>query len=295
MDYSQLTLRDEWLVAGKAFCRPDWGAVWDWCDRHTPLEGQAEVATAMARDWMRRVARAMPVPMQLRESPHFILVLPTSSSQADLCLQHLEIYRGRIAAALRDFASAKWIGKSVVLVAPDAEQFARYLTDYYPDGEFMMPGGVCLNAGYTHFVLPDAHLHQHLPVFAHELCHVFLRNTNWPLWLEEAVVQTIEHKVTRLSSYVLDRETIRRHRAFWTPATIQEFWTGSSFQRPDEGSELSYHLALFLLNAVNGEGREAMATLLRQARREDAGFAAFTAALGLSPAEVVANLLDPAQ
>jgi hypothetical protein len=90
---------------------------------------------------------------------------------------------------------------------------------------------------------------------------------------------------------MLDREMVRRHRGFWTPATLEEFWSGKSFQRADEGSELSYHLALFLLNAVAGGGRAAMKTLLTQARRDDSGFAAFTAAHGESPAEVVANLL----
>jgi len=231
--------------------------------------------------------------MQLRESSHFILVLPTASHHGDICLQHLEIYRERIAAALRDFVSAEWIGKSVVLISPDTEQFARYLADYYPDGEFMMPGGVCLSTGYTHFVLPDANLHQHLPVLAHELCHVFLREQTWPLWLEEAVVQTVEHTVTRLSTYVLDRELVRRHRVFWTPTLIQEFWTGESFHRRDEGSELSYHLSLFLLNAVAGNGREAMRLLLTQAKRDDAAFAAFTAATATSPAEVLTNFLGP--
>lgn len=231
--------------------------------------------------------------MQLRESPHFLLLMPDGTTSAELCLQHLEYYWAQISRELEGISSARGSGKSVVLIAPDIDSFARYLGDYYPDGDFMMPGGVCLDQGYAHFILPDTNLTHCAPVLAHELCHIFLRSKYWPLWLEEAVVQTVEHCVARSGSYVLDREMIRRHRDFWTPEIMQDFWSGLSFHRPDEGSELSYHLALFLLNAVGAFGREGTLAFLRSASRDDAGFAGFRDVTGSLPSEALTNLLGP--
>ena len=38
-------------------------------------------------------------------------------------------------------------------------------------------------------------------------------------------------------------ELHQKHLAFWTGATIQEFWSGKSWLRPDDGNMLSYDLA----------------------------------------------------
>jgi hypothetical protein len=49
----------------------------------------------------------------------------------------------------------------------------------------------------------------------------------------------------------MDDELFARHKAFWGTKEIQEFWSGEAFHRPDEGQELSYHLAQFAVKSLS--------------------------------------------
>ena len=48
----------------------------------------------------------------------------------------------------------------------------------------------------------------------------------------------------------MDPERLREHRTFWDEQTIQEFWSGKSFGRVDEGNGLSYELARYCIRAL---------------------------------------------
>jgi hypothetical protein len=69
-----------------------------------------------------------------------------------------------------------------------------------------------------------------------------------------------------------------KHAAFWNAETIQEFWSGKAFRRPDEGNVLSYDLAKRITaRAANGDA--AFRAFVRAAHVDDGGLAA-QAALG---------------
>ena len=51
---------------------------------------------------------------------------------------------------------------------------------------------------------------------------------------------------------------------------IQEFWTGRSFNRPDEGQDLSYHLAQFLVQSL-ARNFQSFKQFVLQAHFEDSG------------------------
>jgi hypothetical protein len=288
---SQTELQRELLMAGRQFPFPDWKVIIERVEADVAPDMRYAVMTSFGHSWLQQVAAAMPVPMVVRTSRNFILVMPGDARRADAFLQQLEDYHQRIATALRGLPLHPWRAKAGVIVSPDPDTFARYLSDYYDDGEFMAPGGVCLDAGYVHFALPDHDLTLCGPTLAHELCHVFLRGVPLPLWTEEAVVQTVENLITHRNPYVLDREMVRRHREYWTPERIQKFWSGASFHLPDEGSELSYHLALFLLNAAMQGGQEMLMKFLSKANASDAGFSAFHEAVGVGLDEILSDFL----
>lgn len=115
-------------------------------------------------------------------------------------------------------------------------------------------GGVYLNRGHGHFAMPNGDLERYVSVMSHELCHAFLHHLELPLWLDEAITQGVEHSITGLLPYVLDREMIGRHQDYWDAPRIRAFWSGESFIFADEGQELSYHLARFILHGLHDGG-----------------------------------------
>jgi hypothetical protein len=102
--------------------------------------------------------------------------------------------------------------------------------------------------------------------------------------------------------YKLTRELIRRHRDYWTEERIAGFWHGRQFRSPDEGKELSYHLARFVLYSLYDGGntpRRAMEEFFLTAKHPDAGQAAAIEVFGIRLGECVESLLgegnwDPA-
>ncbi len=82
-----------------------------------------------------------------------------------------------------------------------------------------------------------------------------------------------------------------KHAAFWNEHTIQEFWTGHSFLRPDDGNLLSYDLAERMTRLLSAEDYARYAALLQAARAEDGGIGALRDAFGLDPGDVAAEVL----
>lgn len=286
-----ITLKSEWLNGAKLFAFPDWSKVHEWVDGSFAPSEHGRVYRKLVRDWLGRVALGFPCEMELAESPNFLLLTAISAGNARATLVQLEDYRNRIREALAGLELMEWTSQVVVIVAPDQETFTRYLSDYYGEGEYMLPGGVCLRQGYVHFVLPDGNLATSAPVLAHELAHVCVTGIPWPLWVEEAVVQAIEQKLSQQKPYMLDREMVNRHQRYWNRDKIHDFWSGASFHYPNEGSELSYHLCRFLLEAVAHSGRSQLLDFLLGADCGDAGFAAMQRTLGCFPSEILEDLL----
>ena len=86
------------------------------------------------------------------------------------------------------------------------------------------------------------------PIIAHELTHCLLAPLKIPAWLNEGTAVNMEKQlcpgaVDRHRGIFVHREAARRRAEFWNAETIQEFWSGKSFNRPDEGCSLSYELA----------------------------------------------------
>lgn len=78
-------------------------------------------------------------------------------------------------------------------------------------------------------------------------------------------------------------------RRFWREAEIQQFWSGESFQRTDDGNLLSYELARVLVEQMARDWT-AFAEFVRHARRDDAGAASAIRHLGIDLGAAAAAL-----
>ena len=82
-----------------------------------------------------------------------------------------------------------------------------------------------------------------------------------------------------------------KHRAFWGGAEIQEFWSGKSFLRNDDGNMLSYDLARILVSQLSADWQSFREFVLN-ANFLDAGAAAATEYLQLELGTAVSALLE---
>jgi hypothetical protein len=87
-------------------------------------------------------------------------------------------------------------------------------------------------------------MHVMEPTIAHELTHCLIQHLPLPAWLNEGIAVNTEHRLSPPPRPLFTPEEMQeKHLAFWNAATIQEFWSGKSWLRPDEANMLSYDLA----------------------------------------------------
>ena len=290
------TWPDEWFPAGEeGFPLPDWDAIADRVEGEIPAEDWNRVYGELGAAWMERIRKVLGSAYTIRESRNFILLSTVTDGKAAEVLCFLERIDERIQQTIPALLPEALYGKCPVIAFGDEQDFYRYVSQYFTeDGDFGGMGGVYLNRGYGHFAMPNGDLERYVSVMSHELCHAFLHHLELPLWLDEAITQGVEHSITGTLPYVLDREMIGRHREYWDGPRIQAFWDGGSFGFADEGQELSYHLARFILHGLHDGGstpRGVLDAFFLRAKYDDAGQSAAVEVLGISLGECLVPLL----
>lgn len=286
----EIPLRPEWLISDLEFPIPDWRLVGEWIEAQSPEQHNA-LWTAVARRWATHLAKAFGG-CNVFETANILAVLPGDIGRGKRAVRHYEETLHTLRSALGDMALPSWYGKFLLLIAPDRDLYYRYHSAYCAPGEHIASGGVYLNRGYGHIVIPSPDSMFATRVIAHELCHALLVHHTLPLWLNEGVTQITEAAVA--GRPLTDHSTkFADHRAFWTPANIGNFWDGRSFDIPGDVSALSYDLAYLVVGAFLRLDRKAMATVVMQAKPDDSSFAAFSAAYGQTPADLLAEMFGP--
>ena len=286
---------EELLIVEQGLPVPDWDAVREWaaeifdageCDR---VWGEIEVA------WLVHLRAALGSHYRLVRRGSAIVLSSLEGVVAVAAAQFINAAQQRIVTVLDGVAEEPGgSGYDILLVFDDEETYYDYVSRYYPqEGEFAFSGGMFINDGCGHFVTRKADdLKDIEPTIVHELTHGSLMHLSIPLWLNEGLaVNTEEH----LSGGQRHRHTAKQrdamHRKFWNTRTIQEFWTGYSFQRPDEGNMLSYDLAQLLVRHLSADWPQ-FARFANAADARDGGDAAARQALGVDLGELVKALFD---
>ncbi len=288
-------LHANWFPPGKRFPHPDWDSIAKWVQSQPSEAEVADLWEKIFGQWMAALVDAFGEGYRGMESPHFHLISVATEKKANEMLDFLERCLVDIQNSLPFLEGREPVGACPVIVVQNTEDFYAYLSEYVEgDGAFGAVGGVYLNRGYGHFVMPSTDLAYYVDVFAHELCHACVAELALPAWLDEAIAVTIENRITGRNPYVLDREMVWRHQEYWTEDAIRGFWRGESFWYADEGQELSYHLAQFLLSAIY-QGGHTPTNLINEfvvaAAIEDAGVTAAREVLGMDLPAVLQEFL----
>jgi hypothetical protein len=278
------------LTDGHGFPIPDWKAVNEWADG-------AGIDSAAARNlarrtWLLHLRDTTGGGLHVVETRDSMVLSSFEPRVALAAARYVSDVRGRIVRLLEGIAEFPAGEQSVMLVFDSREDYYRYVANYYPDdGEFAFSGGMFINAGCPHFVGEKNDLSVLEPVIAHEMTHNSVAHLSLPMWLDEGIAVNTETRLAFQPANHQDAiDKINKHREFWTPERVQEFWSGQSFLRTDEGNELSYDMARHIVELL-GRDWSSFTRFARAAQREDGGAAAAREVLDLDLGQLAATAI----
>jgi hypothetical protein len=270
---------------------PDWARV-PWPET-ADAAGHDAHANGLAAAWLDELATRMPGSRR-RESADFMLLSRLEARPAAALLAYLDKSLKRLLHILPGIARVEGHGKSVVLVFDGDDDYYRYVSNYGASNSHDEPealsGGMFIDAGYGHFVFPAGPFDQMEPVVVHELTHCLVRHLPLPAWLNEGLAVNAQERFCPRPARYRAAELQYLFGRFWNADTIQEFWSGKSFLRADDGQPLSYELARLLVHQLNLD-YAVLERFCATAHQEDGGAAAAAPLLGLSLGEIAATVL----
>lgn len=271
----------------------DWSAVQRWVDCVPNAADQEEAWSACERAWLDHLCIALGQDFQVRTQGQAILLSTLESNLAEATLAFVNKTVQRIVRVLDGVASTPEWGHDILIVFEDDESYYKYVSYYYPEaGEFASSSGMYINDGCGHFVTMMADLRAIEPVITHELTHACLSHLPIPAWLNEGLAVNTELRLCPPPQEPLNpRHTHARHRMFWGEEEIQQFWSGKSFLRNDEGNELSYDLARILVSQF-GTDWENFRRFALAANIADSGTSAAREHLGIDLGTTICALLE---
>lgn len=256
---------------------------WDAIAEGEPAGMQADTLhvywTSAAHEWLEALNQKLGDHYAVTESTDFLLLSNLQARPSEVVLQTCQRMLARIGRSLGELAVDRGMGKYVVIVFEDADEYYGYVSNYYPDGgEYAMSSGMFIKAGYGHFVMPLEVMDAMEPVIAHELTHCLLQHLPIPAWLNEGLAVNTEHTIfpqlaAPSAQAYFPHEIAAQHTAYWNEDSIQAFWSGKSFLATDVGSSLSYDLAKKITSLAAGNER-AFRAFVAAARMDDGGLAA---------------------
>jgi hypothetical protein len=249
-------------------------------------------ASGLAAAWLDAMAVALAQGYARAESDNFMLLSTMAARPAKVLLDYLERSRRRVLATLPRVAQDQGHGKTVVMVFADEESYYHYTANYGSDSSEpeAFSGGMFIDAGYGHFVFTQGAFESMEPVVVHELTHCLVRHLDIPAWLNEGLAVNTEQRFCPSRPRYRANELQYLMDQFWNETTIQEFWNGKSFRRPDDGQPLSYELARLLVQLLDKD-YDLLARYCNTALRQDAGQRAALEVMGANLKDLAAIVL----
>jgi hypothetical protein len=193
------------LPTREGFCRPDWAAIAASIEGGVPESEWRSAWESASRQWVERLCCELAGDYGMYETPNFLIITEAPERIAREAGNSYESALKHILSSLSGVASDAGFGKHVVLMFARLDEYYRYITYFYPEGEHPMSGGVCLGGdGYIHFAFPTLDYSSYRTVLVHELTHGCLAHLPIPAWLNEALSMRMEEVICGSSIFHLD-------------------------------------------------------------------------------------------
>ena len=279
----------EWI---EGFPVPDWGKVHDWMEG-LPEERRMQGWDACERGWLLHLRDALGPAFHLARSDVSIVLSSLDPRETRYALDFMERTYKRIMHVLKGVAEAPPWDQDLLIVFDDQDAYYRYASRYYRGGgEFATSSGMHISRGRSHFITTRADLTVVEPVIAHEMTHGCVAHLPLPLWLNEGLAVNTERRLAgRAPQRFTPEEMHAKLQRFFGEDEVQEFWSGKSFQRTDDGNMLSYELARIFVEHLAADWSR-FARFANAAHYEDAGAAAAREHLGVELGAMAAALLE---
>ena len=271
----------------------NWEAAQRWIESIPLAPDQATAWSECELAWLEHLCEALGPHYQLREKDGALVLSTLEGNVTEATLNFMNKTVKNITRLLDGVAQVPEWGHDILIVFDDDDAYYSYVAHYYPEaGEFAASGGMYINSGCGHFATVKADLRSIEPVIAHEMTHGCLGHLPIPAWLNEGIAVNTERRLCPPSSSVSTPQQMHaRHCKFWGTPEIQEFWSGRSFLRPDEGNELSYDLARIIVSQFAADW-DRFRPFVLSADVEDGGAVAAGEHLGIQLGDVISALLE---
>jgi len=271
--------------------RPDWELIHDFVEENQGDQDLNQLWCNIARNWVDLLVEHLPHDYTKIETENFILISNDNDRYNKSLSMFLERCRKRLLVIAKGVCADDGFGKYVVIVFSDLDSYYDYISYYGPqEGTYGLTSGMYLNYGYGHFVFQQGDLDMAEPIAAHEMTHALLAHLPIPTWLNEGMAVNMEAMITGAAPQRLNKSLFELHQSFWDSDKIQEFWSGESFSRPDDGQNLSYQLAQILVTNLS-KNYDAFILFANKADWADGGENAAEEIYGLSLGDMVTNFL----
>lgn len=284
--------------------RPQWDLIQSWVASRIEPEDHGKVWSDIVRQWLEKLGEFLGKEYHVANSDDFLLLAPRPEPRPDLLLGFAKKCCDSLLTVLPGVTAFRVPGPQVVIVFKYPDEYYRYLSVYYPDGQHGGSAGIHVREGYKHVALCGSDLAASENSLAHELTHASLAHLSLPQWVEEGLAQMFEHDMTGRALLEVNADMAREHKRFWARHGLDMFWRGEGFSRPDKGQRLSYELAEILLRllcedyrprwfGLSRAGQRRFFAFLREAGDTDCGESAAREYLGISVNDVAAKYLGP--
>lgn len=271
----------------------DWQKVYQWLDAIPSEEARAIAWAECEIVWLQHLRDALGPEYHLMRLEETIILSSLDAGSLKSTFEFMARTTQRILRLLDGIAEVQEWGHDILIIVDDDETYYRYVSGYYPDaGEFAFSGGMHISHGCSHFVTTKSDLQTIEPVIAHEMTHGCLSHLPLPTWLNEGIAVNTEHRICPPHAPIYSPFEMReKHLRFWGTAEIQEFWSGKSFRRTDDGNMLSYDLARILVTHFSADWDRFRAFVL-SSDRADSGLESAVEHLGIELGAAVASIME---
>lgn len=270
----------------------DWEKAYVWVDGLSESQ-QISAWNELVLGWLAHLGNVMGEDYRLYKQDRAVAISNLSDRQMEVSLQYMNKTPSRIVRVLSGIAQIPQYGFDILILFEGCERYYDYVSAYHPEGEEVPnSSGVFIRQGCEHFAVIASDFTEAEAIIAHEMTHRCLAHLPIPAWVNEGLAVNTEHQLCPPSGSLYRPEEIHELLVkFWNRDLIQEFWSGKSFLRTDNGNPLSYDLAKILVQMLSSNW-QAFSDFVCAAHFEDGGQSAALQYLGIDLGVTVAALLE---
>lgn len=273
------------------FSRPDWQTIYKFINQHVVKVDLPATWDFIVSKWLTELASDLGGNYRVWRTHVFYILSDLDFETTQILAVYAELAVQKIRSYLGKAAWAGFVGKQVLLLFSDLDDYFSYISFYYGEENQSLSSGLFIKNGYAHIALPIVDMSSARHVLLHELVHNLLCHLPIPIWLNEGLASLFERQSLG-HQFHLDQELAYRHWSHWNAVNIQEFWAGKAFEVPGDSSELSYNLSEILVSKLSEKG-VIFTDFIQAADLRDAGDGAAINFLGQDLGVLLQEFLGP--